>query len=62
VEFEFMAEHPIIRNLHDYGTLVNVHFGESPWQEPAPKPPEQQQQNDGPIEGRIRNGTAPALN
>jgi transposase len=62
VEFEFMAEHPIIRNLHDYGTLVNVHFGESPWQEPAPKPPAQQQQNDGPIEGRIRNGTAPALN
>jgi hypothetical protein len=60
-QFEFMAEHPLIRNLQDYGTLVNVHFGASPWQEPAPQPPEQQQ-SDGPIEGRSRNGTAPALN
>jgi len=61
-QFEFMAEHPIIRNLHDYGTLVNVHFGvENPWQEPALKVTEQQQ-HDGLIEGRIRNGTDPALN
>jgi transposase len=62
-QFEFMAEHPLIRNLHDYGTLVNVHFGvENPWQEPALKPPEQPQQNDEMIEDRSRNGTAPALN
>ena len=62
-QFEFMAEHPIIRNLHDYGTLVNVHFGaENPWQEPALKGPEQKQQSDALIEGRIRNGTDPALN
>ena len=25
-QFEFMQEHPLIRNLHDYGTLVRVHF------------------------------------
>lgn len=25
-EFRFMDEHPLIRNLHDYGTLVRVHF------------------------------------
>lgn len=25
-EFEFMAEHPLIRNLHDYGALVRVEF------------------------------------
>jgi transposase len=62
-QFEFMAEHPIIRNLHDYGTLVKVNFdGENAWQQPALKPPEQKQQNDGLIEGRLRNGTEPALN
>jgi hypothetical protein len=61
-QFEFMDEHSIIRSLHDYGTLVQVHFGvENPWQEPALKLPEQPQQNDGLIEGRIRNGTDPAL-
>ena len=61
-QFEFMAEHPLIRNLHDYGTLVNVHFGaEDPWEEPALKPPEQKQQNGGLIEGRSSNGAAPAL-
>ncbi len=59
-QFEFMAEHPIIRDLHDYGTLVNVRFGETPWQEPGREVPEQQ--HDGLIEGRIRNGTDPALN
>jgi transposase len=25
-QFEFMAEHPLIRNLNDYGTLVRVQF------------------------------------
>ena len=25
-QFEFMQEHPLIRNLHDYGTLVGAHF------------------------------------
>jgi hypothetical protein len=25
-QFEFMAEHPLIRNLKDYGTLVRVQF------------------------------------
>ena len=25
-QFEFMQEHPLIRNLHDYGTLVRVQF------------------------------------
>jgi len=45
-QFEFMAEHPIIRNLHDYGTLVNVHFGESPWEQPSVSIPQKQQQAD----------------
>jgi hypothetical protein len=25
--FEFLEEHPIIRNLSDYGDVVRVHFG-----------------------------------
>ncbi len=25
-QFEFMDEHPLIRNLNDYGTLVQVQF------------------------------------
>lgn len=34
-QMEFMTEHPVIRNLHDYGTLVGVHFGAgNPWKEP----------------------------
>ena len=34
-QFEFMDEHPIIRNLHDYGTLVKVKFGPGEsWTEP----------------------------
>jgi len=41
-QFEFMAEHPIIRNLRDYGTLVQVHFGE-PWEQPPLRAPEQQE-------------------
>ena len=61
-QFEFMDEHPIIRNLHDYGTLVKVHFGESGWTQPPLAAPEQPQQNGVLIEGRIRNGTDPALN
>ena len=60
-QFEFMAEHPIIRNLHDYGVLVNVHFGETPWEQPAAVAPEQQQ-NGRLLETRIRNGSDPALN
>ena len=32
-QFEFMADHPIIRDLHDYGRLVKVHFA-GHWQEP----------------------------
>ena len=58
-ELEFMAQHPVIRSLHDYGTLVNVHF-ENAWQEPAVQPPTEE--NDGPVEDRIRNGSDPALN
>lgn len=34
-QMEFMTEHPVIRSLHDYGTLVGVHFGAgNPWKEP----------------------------
>lgn len=58
-ELEFMAQHPVIRSLHDYGTLVNVHF-ENAWQEPAVQPPTEE--NGGPVEDRIRNGSDPALN
>jgi transposase len=36
-QFEFMVEHPIIRNLHDYGRLVKVHFV-GDWQEPPVLP------------------------
>jgi transposase len=32
-EMEFMAEHPVIRNLHDYGVLVQPAFN-GPWREP----------------------------
>jgi len=49
-EFEFMAEHPLIRNLHDYGTLVQVHFG-SAWEEPAVPAPEEDRSNAPEPEG-----------
>jgi hypothetical protein len=26
-QFEFLEDHPIIRNLSDYGDVVRVHFG-----------------------------------
>lgn len=58
---DFMTEHPIIRNLHDYGTLVKVRFGQ-PWQAPPTQPPKDPNDHDDPLEGRIRNGPAPVLN
>jgi transposase len=39
-QMEFMAEHPVIRSMSDYGALVQVKFQEGePWREPVPEPP-----------------------
>jgi hypothetical protein len=43
-EMEFLAEHPLIRNLTAYGTLVRVSFHEErPWPEPPVNPPQEEQ-------------------
>lgn len=44
-EMDFMTEHPIIRRLDDYGTLVRVSFQDQrPWREPPISNPEEENQ------------------
>lgn len=39
-QMEFMAEHPVIRNMYDYGEIVSVSFREgNPWKEPQVQAP-----------------------
>lgn len=47
-EMEFMSEHPLIRSMTSYGTLVRVSFHEErPWREPLAQPPEEQTTTEG---------------
>jgi len=39
-QLEFMSEHPVIRSMHDYGSIVRVSFSDGdPWREPPVQPP-----------------------
>ena len=41
-EMEFMEEHPLIRSMNAYGSVVGVSFHEErPWREPLVKPPKE---------------------
>jgi hypothetical protein len=41
-EMEFMEEHPLIRSMNAYGSVVGVSFHEErPWREPLVKPPQE---------------------
>ena len=68
-EFSFLEEHPLIRSLHDYGTVVRVSFREgNPWED---RPATLREEDDGldpennsngvRLEGRSTNGLGPAL-
>jgi hypothetical protein len=60
-EFSFLEEHPLIRSLHDYGTVVRVSFREGdPWDQ-RPKPKGDDGSNGLRIEGRSTNGHGPAM-
>jgi len=51
-QFAFIEEHPLIRNLNDYGTVVKVSFREgNPWEGPEEKGPEERNDPDDEWDG-----------